>query len=256
MKTLIPFPLLRATTFGLFALVAVALLLSQFDSRQILGLNPWVKPGKFALSTGVYCLTMGWMLSLIPGPRRIAIWLSRIIALTMMGEIVAIFLQSARGVTSHFNIATAFDGAVFTAMGLLIVVNTACMAIAAWLFFARPVDLPQPFLWSIRLGLILSTLGSIQGFLMVARLAHTVGAPDGGPGLPILNWSTRYGDLRIAHALGLHALQALPLVGFLLSRGWKPTGRGSAVILFAVLYLGIAAILLWLALEGRSPLQR
>ena len=231
MKTLIPFPLLRVTTLGLFGLVAVALLLAQFDSRQILGLNPWVKPGKFALSTGIYCLTIGWMLSLIPGPRRIAIWLSRIIALVMIAEISAIFMQSARGVTSHFNIATAFDGAVFSLMGLLIMVNTVCMAIAAWLFFARSIDLPQPFLWSIRLGLFLSILGSLEGILMVVRLAHTVGAPDGGPGLPILNWSTRYGDLRIAHALGLHALQALPMVGYLLSRESKPAPRSAAVML-------------------------
>ncbi len=71
-------------------------------------------------------------------------------------------------------------------MGILIAVNSILAVILLLLFLVRPGDLPRPYLWGIRLGFVILLLGSAEGGAMIARDAHTVGAPDGGPGLPFL----------------------------------------------------------------------
>jgi hypothetical protein len=89
--------------------------------------------------------------------------------------------------------------------------------------------LPNPaFAWSLRLGLLVASVGMAVAFFMTsgptpAQLAadqrgegmpivgaHSVGVEDDGPGLPVTGLSTVGGDLRVAHFFGLHGLQALP----------------------------------------------
>jgi hypothetical protein len=86
--------------------------------------------------------------------------------------------------------------------------------------------------------------------------AHTVGAADGGPGLPGTGWSREHGDLRVPHFLGLHALQALPLLALALRRSrWSEQQRTRLVGSAAVSYAGLVALLFWQALRGQ-PLLR
>jgi hypothetical protein len=237
---------------GFLAAAAIALI----DDRLITGINPWIKPMKFLLSIAIYLATIAWFMpELQPRPRvrQVIRWVA---VGTMVIEIVCIGGQAARGTTSHFNDATPFDAAVFSLMGVAITVNT--VAVAAMLWFLRretPAD-RSGYLWGVRLGLGLFVVGSLLGFVLVTNRGHTVPGPDGGLGLPFVNWSTDRGDLRIAHFVGLHALQALPLLGFILDHtALAPRPRVLAVSGVAVAWLAVIGATLALALAGQ-PLLR
>jgi hypothetical protein len=247
-------PLLTTVGWLMIGGLAGAAALAALDTRAILGINPWIKPMKFFSSIAIFLWTMAWFMP--EADPRHARRLHRIrwtIALTMVGEIALISLQSARGTTSHFNVSTAFSAIVFQAMGAMILANT--LAVAT---FQRSLRREQPagragYLRGLRLGLLIFVIGSLEGFVMIANQAHSVPRPDGGPGLPFVNWSTTGGDLRIAHFLALHALQLLPLAGFLLDRFWaaRPALRARIVSLGALAWAGVAALVLWLAVMGR-----
>jgi hypothetical protein len=240
------------------AAFAVLLFVAPFDARTILGLNPWVKPLKFLVSIAVYVWTLAWLTRYVPGYRRSIKLISWTTAVVFVVEMVCIITQAARGTTSHFNIRSAFDGAVFSLMGLLIAVNT-LLVLVTLLLFLKPTERPAPaYLWGIRLGLLLFFAGSLEGAAMVMNGAHTVGAPDGGAGLPLVNWSTRAGDLRVAHFLSFHALQLLPLTGFLLSRyktDWPARRQTACVVTLAILYAACVSLIFWQAMRGRPLLS-
>jgi hypothetical protein len=210
-------PLLFDVGVAHLILLFIMMVIAPFDGRLVMGINPWIKPMKFAVSIAIYSLTMGWLLYELPLREQVKRLVNWTIAGTLVIEIVLITMQAARGVTSHFNNTTAFDAAVFGIMGSAITINIMVAAYVALKFWKAEAKIPAPFLWGIRIGLTIFVLASLEGFAMVGQSAHSVGVPDGGPGLPIVNWSTRGGDLRVAHFFGMHALQALPLAGYLLS---------------------------------------
>jgi hypothetical protein len=241
------------------ALIVVTLL-SIGDTRVILGLNPWVKPMKFLASITIFLWTVAWFMpetqSSTVGSgfsrvdkRQIVRWT---IGVAMAIEIACIILQSARGTTSHFNNQSAFDAIIFAVMGVTIGVNTLAMMLFLWIVRRDTPPKRAGYIWGIRLGVAIFLLASLQGGLIVGNNAHTVGAPDGGPGLPFVNWSTSAGDLRIAHFFGMHAMQVLPLLGFILDRSKAPA-RG-VVIAASLIWVAIMGGLLMMALQGRPLL--
>ena len=232
--------------FGLFnlAVAVVCLILMPFEEIQILGVNRWLKPFKFYSSVGIMVLTMGWLLYYLNNAKKIRVY-SWLIVITMFFENGLIITQAIRNTTSHFNSTSALNGIVFSLMGMLIAIFTITVIFACISFFRqKQFAISAPYVWGIRLGLLFFIIFSLEGGLMVGLLKHTIGGPDGGPGLTVVNWSTVYGDLRIAHFIGIHSLQVLPLFGNYFSKTKTQT------IFFSVVYFLLASALFLQAMKG------
>jgi hypothetical protein len=256
---------------GSAVLLVATILLSVLDSRLITGAPAWVKPMKFAISTILYAGTLAWMLSFVTGQPRLVRWIGGLTALGFLVELVGISIQAARGVRSHFNVGTVFDGAIFSLMGTFVMVIWVMNIVTAVLLMRQKMD-NQPLAWALRLGLLITAVGSILGFLMTMPTsgqlaamqagevvsivgAHSVGVADGGAGLPFVGWSTAGGDIRVAHFVGLHALQIIPLLGIFVNRRFRQRlsdGRRTALVFVGGLgYLGLVLLLLWQALRAQ-----
>ena len=239
------------------------------DPRVITGAPAWLKPAKFAVSTAIYMFTLAWVFTYLSEWPRLRRIVGRGTAAIFIVEVAIIALQAWRGTTSHFNVSTPLNGALFVVMGSAIVVQTilsAFVAVALW----RQQFSDRALGWALRLGMVITIAGASTGGLMTrptdAQLeqivathqatlvgAHTVGAPDGGPGLPGTGWSVEHGDLRVGHFIGLHALQALPLMAWLLwRRRIEDTRRARLMVVAGGSYATIFLILIWQALRGQA----
>ena len=262
---------LTATGLAMIAVLALTVLGLILDPRIVTGAPVWLKPAKFAASIAIYTFTLAWMFTFLsdwPRTRRIVGWAT---AVTMVIEMAIIGGQAFRGTTSHFNASTPVDMVLFSVMGFAIVaqtISTIAVAVALW----RSQFTDRALGWAFRLGMTITIVGAFTGGLMTAPTArqldaaragegmavagaHTVGAPDGGPGLPGTGWSTEHGDLRVPHFVGLHALQALPIAAFVLARRrLTETTRVRLTQIAAASYIGLFGILLAQALRGQSVL--
>jgi hypothetical protein len=259
------------TAVGTLMLVlAVPSLVGIFvDPRVITGAPAWLKPFKFAISTAIYSLTLAWIFGWLtdwPRMRRVVGWTT---AVVFVLEVAIIDAQAWRGTPSHFNNSTPLDRWLFIFMGSAILLQTfVSVAVAVALWRQRFTD--RPLGWALRLGMVLTILGAMTGPLMTrptaeqlehARAggrmttvgAHTVGGPDGGPGVPVTGWSRAHGDVRVPHFIGLHAIQVLALVAVGLRRWRRPeAARVQAVLIAAASYASLFMLLLWEALRGQS----
>jgi hypothetical protein len=236
------------------ALVGLALLLLPLDHRHVTGAPVWLKPLKFALSGLAYTWTLAWLLASLPAAAQRSVRsLGRGVALSMIVEIAVVFTQAGRGVASHYNVSSPINGLLFMTMGIFIMLNTVLTAWAVYLVWRHRPAGSAGYAWGVRLGLLVFLVGSALGGFMIHASQHTVGAPDGGPGLPGLGWSTVAGDLRLAHFLGMHALQALPLLGWALGR-WAPRRAVALTWLGTALYAAAVGGLLLQALAGQPLL--
>ena len=255
---------------GMAALAGVAIVGMVIDPREVLGAPLWAKPLKFALSIGIYALTLSWLIGQLHRMRRLARIAGTVSVIGLVIEMVIIVGAAALGDTSHFNVSTPLHSVLWSIMASSIVVVWLMTLVVGIALFRNPLG-DRARTLAIRAGVIIALVGMGLAFLMTAPTAqqlddfqgiagaHAVGAADGGPGLFLLGWSTVAGDLRIPHFVGMHALQVLPIVVItleLLSRRiprlTSAQVRLRLVRVAVVAYAATVAVLTWQSLAGQS----
>jgi hypothetical protein len=269
-----PLMIMVAAMAGLVVVTAIGLVV---DDRTLIDGSVWAKPFKFGVSFVMYGATLAWMLSKVRKARRTMWALGTGFAITGLVDVGFIAIQAARGTYSHFNVNTD----TFNAVGQQIFSSGVAglfgvsMVIAIMLLFQRIGD--KPMTLALRAGIALAAVGMFTAFFIVGshvdqpRIvqdaygnsvalegAHGVGAPD-GHGMPITNWSTEGGDLRVPHFIGLHSLQVYMIAAIVLSLlaarvAWLRPERVRARLVGVVItgYTGLFAITAWQAVRGQS----
>lgn len=239
-----PFAVLAAVSLGLLALSAAWALA---ETRMVEGQAAWAKPAKFALSFAVFAGTLALAaVRLSPAWRegRLIRVGAGVMTVAMLVEFAYIIAMAAQGQGSHFNNSTLFHQVMYGIMGFgaaLIVLIAGVVGVAV----LRDAEARFSPVMRVAVGwgfVLTSGLGLLTGAIMSIVGRHVGVHPEGGAVIPFFGWSAVVGDLRPAHFMALHAMQAVPLATLFLGL------RG--VVVFAALWTGLTLALLAQALLG------
>lgn len=240
---------------ALLATFAVMWAVSLIDRRVLDGANVWAKPMKFALSVALHLATLALAAQFLSADWRNGALLGVLAIASVVaaiGEVGYIAWQAARLQASHFNVGTPFQAALYALMAFGAVV---LVAASGGVGFAAAVDgqsdYSAPVRLAVSIGLIAGTvLTLITAFRLGGNMSHHVGIePEGALRMPLTGWSLTVGDLRPAHFLATHMMQAVPIFGVVAAR-LLPAGAAVIAVLvvaaawtlatFALFSIGVA----------------
>ncbi len=223
---------------------------SFFNEISVLGLNSMIKPMKFALSIWIYSWTMALIINYITDKRKVKTY-SWVAVICMSFEQIAITFQALKGELSHFNTSNTFGIILFALMGIFILTITLWTAYIIFIFIRQKTyELAPAIVLSIKIGLVFFVVFSLFGGYISSLQGHTIGSTYGGKGLWFLNWSTVFGDLRVAHFFGIHSLQFIPLFAITVTKYIDRPKSILAIITFSVVYLVFILLTLVQGLNG------
>ncbi len=209
----------------------------------------WRKPATFGVSFGLTTLTLGWMASYLRLGR--AGWpLLGAVAMANTLEVIWVSLQRARGVASHFNLETAFDEALFSLAGGVVVVPVVVVVILTVRSFVM-TDAPPSMRLAIRAGLVVLNLSMAAGIVMIIYGNDVV---EGGGAAATATTFGAAGIMKVPHAVGMHAIQVLPGLAWLLSfSAWPEERRAGVVGMAAAGFGGLVLVSALQTYTGRTP---
>jgi len=219
-------------SFGCIVVSVIGLIL---DDRILQYVPLWLKPFKFSISSLVFISSILYFLKYIPNKKFILLT-NKIVSYGLMIELIIIFFQAYRGKMSHFNNQTLEDMILFQIMAITIVCVWLGFGVYTWKLVKASEYGDELMFKGIQVGALITFLTMPFAFTMpqpsetqlqeiiknksqigLVVGSHTVDEKDPSQTYPLTGWAKTGGDLRIAHFLGLHAIQILPILAVLLS---------------------------------------
>jgi hypothetical protein len=208
----------------------------------------WRKPVTFGLSFGLTTVTLAWLAGLLRYRRTLAV-ATVTVAVTSALEVFLVTMQKWRGVPSHFNQETAFDQAVFSAMGITVAILGLAIVVITFIAF-KPFDADPAMVVGVRVGLLVLIASQILGGAIIAN-GEIIDREPLETDLAIFGEA---GLMKLPHAVTMHAVQVLPLLGLMLASTSLPPGRRRNIMWIASAgYTGLIVAVLLQTFEGRAP---
>lgn len=249
----------RVYTYTLFALSFTASLLpivvaaSFIDTRLIGDVNVWTKPLKFIVAAIIHFGTLLVLLPLIQGEylkRKFLTIVTIVASYSLVLEIIYITAQALRGRDSHFNNLTQFESVMYGLMGFGAVLGViGSFVIGYYIYRFHKKNVTPGLKIGVGGGIMLSSvlIFFVAGYLG-SNGSHFIDESYKNISLlPILGWSTIYGDLRVSHFFALHTMQIVPMFGLLSL--YKRKYEKTIVYLAALICVFVVAFTFWQAIN-------
>lgn len=204
----------------------------------------------FGLSFGLTLITMTWVMAFLRlGGRSRAILLGTFTAACVL-ETMLVSLQAWRGVPSHYNTETPFDGLVARSLAGGGAVLVAIIAVLTFASFRVNPSVPLSLRIAVRAGFVALFGSLVVGAVMIAKGMMLVVAGD-----PQAAYATG-GFLKPTHAVTMHAVLILPLLAWLLSFAEMSERQRVRVVLVAIAgYILLAGVVAIENVAGVAPAQ-
>lgn len=210
----------------------------------------WRKPILFGFSFGLTLGSLVWVSSKVRLTRRQDRWIIGVLSVASLVEVAGITVQKWRGVPSHLNFATTTDGVIAATLAVTAIAGLIPAIIAITVLAYRRLDAPAEMRLAVRAGLAVLLLSQLAGAALIAN-GRSIGLPPEATDLSIFGAA---GQLKVPHAVTLHALQALPILAAILAwTSWQGRARVRIVAIATAGYGGLILVAVLQALQGLAP---
>jgi len=219
----------------------------------------WRKAITFGFSFGITTFSLAWVMNFLPKYRLRNWLLMGTLGVAMFVEVFLVTMQRWRGTASHFNFTTPFDAAVFSWMGVMIgFVGIVVLLMTLWSFFSLKTSSSMAL--AIRVGLVLLVISQTFGGITIGNGLQKVFEPETqkfvSSGIESASIFGTAGNMKVPHAVTLHAIQVLPLLAWLLFFTRRSESRRTKTTLMAAVgYIGLAVVIAIQTFSGLAPID-